>query len=301
MKYSDLMRENRGAMSGVRQFLVSRAEVVLVVRHESEALTCERRYADEDHAVKTSERTHAGHEARVKKGYVVGGRVFGYRNEDVFVGEDGHGRPAKVGVIRKVIPEQAAIVRRIFQLYASGLGAKAIAKKLNNERVPTPTPCNRKDSTKVRPLQHWAPATVRTILARDLYRGVVVWNKSRKRDDWREINQQPRPHAEWFVASEPNENLRIVSDKSWAQVQSRRADTAGRALRFSDGRMSGRPPKTPTRNLLAGLAMCGACGGSLSVETGPQKRGRVPEYVCYRDRHYPPILGPSSLTRQSGA
>ena len=28
----------------------------------------------------------------------------------------------------------------------------------------------------------WAPSTVREILYRDLYRGVVVWNRIRKRD-----------------------------------------------------------------------------------------------------------------------
>ena len=49
--------------------------------------------------------------------------------------------------------------------------------------------------------------------------------------------------------------------------------------------LSGRPPKTATQNLLAGLAPCAVCGGGLVVETSPRKRGRVPEYVCSRHRH----------------
>jgi hypothetical protein len=49
---------------------------------------------------------------------------------------------------------------------------------------------------------------------------------------------------------------------------------------------SGRPPKTATKNLLAGLASCGVCGGGLVVETSPRKRGRVPEYVCFRHRKH---------------
>jgi hypothetical protein len=77
-----------------------------------------------------------------------------------------------------------------------------------------------------------------------------------------------------------------VSDDLWERVRARRADTAGKSLRFADGRMSGRPPKTATKNLLAGLATCAECGGGLVVETSPRKRGRVPEYVCYRHRHY---------------
>ena len=83
-----------------------------------------------------------------------------------------------------------------------------------------------------------------------------------------------------------NEALRIVSDDLWKKVESRRADTAGKSLRFSDGRMSGRPPKAPTKNLLAGLASCSVCGGGLVVETSPSKRGRIAEYVCFRHRNH---------------
>ncbi len=38
------------------------------------------------------------------------------------------------------------------------------------------------------------------------------------------------------------------------------------------------------KNLLAGLATCGVCGGGLVVETSSRKRGRVAEYVCHRRR-----------------
>jgi site-specific DNA recombinase len=48
--------------------------------------------------------------------------------------------------------------------------------------------------------------------------------------------------------------------------------------------LSGRPPKHETKNLLAGLATCGLCGGGLIVETSSRKRGRAHEYVCSRRR-----------------
>jgi hypothetical protein len=32
------------------------------------------------------------------------------------------------------------------------------------------------------------------------------------------------------------------------------------------------------------LATCALCGGGLVVETSPRKRGRIPEYICYRHR-----------------
>jgi recombinase-like zinc beta ribbon protein len=58
-----------------------------------------------------------------------------------------------------------------------------------------------------------------------------------------------------------------------------------KSLRLTGGRLSGRPPKTATKNLLAGLATCAACGGGMVVETSPRRRGRVPEYHCYRAKH----------------
>jgi hypothetical protein len=76
-----------------------------------------------------------------------------------------------------------------------------------------------------------------------------------------------------------------VSDDLWNRVRSRREDTEGKSLRFDSGRLSGRPPKNATKNLLAGLASCGVCGGGLVVETSSRKNGRQHEYVCHRHRH----------------
>lgn len=273
------------AQAGVEIFEYVHGQSLTPKSPTAKLLSSVQGYADEDYAVKSGERTKEAHVDRVRRGHVVGGRVFGYRNRDVFHGEDLHGRPLKSHVTREIDKAEAATVRRIFQLYASGLGLKAIAKRLNNEQVQSPKPFVRRDPTKVQPVRGWAPATIRTILCRDLYRGVVVWNRSRKRDDFRQVNQQRRPESEWMTLA-PNEELRIVSDDLWRRVQSRRADTAGRALRFASGRISGRPPKTPTKNLLAGLATCGTCGGGFVVETCPRKQGGVSAYLCYRHRHY---------------
>jgi DNA invertase Pin-like site-specific DNA recombinase len=288
-----LGRETIKTMALIQQLDEAGVQVVEVMTggHElalrtptEKLLTFVQGHSDEDHARKTSERTKAALTRRVLRGQVAGCRVYGYVNEDVFDGVDVHGRPRKSHVRRRVDPVEAAVVRRIFQLYASGTGGKRIAKTLNREEAPPPKPFIRKDPTTVRP-PAWNPSTIRTILGRDLYRGVVVWNRSKKRNAHLRVDPQPRPESEW-IRLPVNESLRIVSDDLWARVQSRREDTAGKTLRFADGRMSGRPPKTPTKNMLAGMATCGACGGSIIVETSPRKRGRVPEYVCHRHRHY---------------
>ena len=238
-------------------------------------------YADEDHREKTRERTHESHADKFRRGHVVGGRVFGYRNVHIYNGEDEHGNPRRSHTVREVDAKEAEVVRRIFELYVSGLGLKAIAKHLTSEGAVFPKPFKRKDETKVLPVNGWAPSTVRAILCRELYRGVATWNRSRKRDDWGQKNQTRRPESDWMHT----EVERIVSDDLWHRVSSRREDMEGRAVRFASGRLSGRPPKHSTVNLLAGLATCSVCGGGLLVETSGRKVGRVPQYVCYRRRH----------------
>lgn len=140
------------------------------------------------------------------------------------------------------------------------------------------------DPTKVLPVMGWSPSTVGAILARELYRGVLVWNRSKKRPGSQQgqVKQVPRPESEWLRT--PAEHLRIIDEQLWKRVESRRRVTEGKALRFAGGRLSGAPPKHGSHNLLAGLATCALCGGGLIVETSPRKRGRVPEYLCARRR-----------------
>lgn len=247
------------------------------------AMSAIRSAADEAHREDTRIRVHEAHTGKHAKGYCVGGRVFGYRNEDVFNGVDLHGRPLRSHVVRRVNLEESATVVRIFELYASGLGLKAIAKRLNADGVPAPKPFIRKDPTKPQPEQRWAPATIRAILGRELYRGVYVWNKSRKRTEtWGKSRQRPRPESDWKRTPVPE--MQIIPDDLWTQVRARRAETERGAVRFSSGRLSGRPPAHGEHNLLAGLATCALCGGGLVVETSRAKSGRNAAYVCHRRR-----------------
>ena len=268
------------AQAGVEVFEYGHGQSLTPKTWLDKAMSAMRSAADEAHREQTRDRVHEAHLAKVRRGYVVGGRVFGYRNQDVFQGEDQHGRPLRSHVERVVVAAEAAVVWRIFELYASGLGLKAIAKRLTTEQAAHPKLFRRRDG--LAPVNGWSPATIRTILCRELYRGIVVWNRSRKRDDWGQVDQQPRSKEEWVRV--PVEDLRIIPDDLWERVRSRRADTEGRTLRFERGRMSGRPPRAGVKNLLAGLATCGVCGGGLIVETSSRKRGRVAEYVCARRR-----------------
>jgi site-specific DNA recombinase len=209
---------------------------------------------------------------RAKAGRVTGGRVFGYANHRV---AQGH-------VERRRNDAEAAVVLRIFELFDSGYGLKRIAKLLSIEEAPAPQPFQRKDAP-VRKQGAWSPSTVRAVLSRELYHGVVVWNRTMKRNADGEVAPTDRPESEWLRIPAPE--LKLVPDDLWKRVSQRRKEVEGRSLRFSHGRISGRPPKHGTQNLLAGLATCGVCGGGMVAEVSSRKRGlNVPVYVCYNRR-----------------
>jgi len=97
---------------------------------------------DEQALVGIADKVHRGQEGRVLKGLNPGGKCFGYINVPIEdpTRQGKYGRPAILGVELRIRPEQAAVVIRIFRMYADGYGLARIAKILNDERVPAPQP-----------------------------------------------------------------------------------------------------------------------------------------------------------------
>jgi site-specific DNA recombinase len=164
-------------------------------------------YADELEREQARQRTYDAMQRKAGAGHVTDGRVFGYDNVEV-LGTDGqpsHGE-------RRINAAQAAVVRRIFELCAGGAGLTRITKTLNAEGVPAPRP------QQGRP-RAWSGSTVRDVLLRELYRGVIVWNQTRKRARWGQHRQRARPEADWVRVPAPT--LRIVSDTLWTAARAR--------------------------------------------------------------------------------
>src|SRR5215467_7220974 len=221
------------------------------------------------------QRTYDALRRRAEAGAVTGGRVFGYRNE-----RNG------TGYVHRVIDEtEAAIVRRIFTLYAEGDGLTRIAKRLNADGVPAA-----RSGT-----GSWAPTAIREILRRPLYAGRVVWNKSQKVTRQGTRGQRQRPATEW-----------LEREALWEAVARRRQRAATTyASQTRDGRRCGRPPGSDLRSpsLLGGLAQCAECGGSLTSMTRPYgsagQRRRVAIYACaYHQKRGPAVCANAVVIRQ---
>ena len=90
-------------------------------------------FASEMEREKARQRTYDAMLRKAKALHVTGGKVYGYDNVDV-LGPGG----VRQSVTRRTNEEQAAVLRRIFELYASGVGMLTIAHRLNDEGVKPP-------------------------------------------------------------------------------------------------------------------------------------------------------------------
>ncbi len=150
---------------------------------------------DEQFLVSLGEKVHRGQEGRALKGMQPGGKCYGYRNIPI---EDPtrsgkYGRLAVTGVKLGIVEEEAAVVRRIFQMYANGNGQTTIAKTLNAEGVLSPQPARN------RPIRAWCTSSIHEMLRNERYHGVFVWNRTKKdrNPETGRKTSRPRPQADW--------------------------------------------------------------------------------------------------------
>jgi site-specific DNA recombinase len=138
-------------------------------------------------------------------------------------------------------------------LYASDIGLAQIAKTLNAAYVTPPHGGQ----------LGWCPTAIRDILRRDLYRGIVWWNRTQSIQREGTKKQRQRPESEWLKIDAPE--LRIVSEVLWEQVADRRARNLTAYARGPHGRLLSRPTGEDLRSsyLLSSITKCVTCGGSI--------------------------------------
>jgi DNA invertase Pin-like site-specific DNA recombinase len=160
--------------SGVRLVFVSQG--IDTDSEQAEVLLATHGIVDSLYIRELAKKTHRGVEGRALQGLHTGGRCFGYRGAPIEdpTRTDSYGRPQILGVKLEIHPEQAAVVARIFTDYAAGDSITTIAKKLNAEGVASPAP--------YRGQRHpsWAPSAISVMLHNERYRGVAIWNRTRK-------------------------------------------------------------------------------------------------------------------------
>lgn len=156
-----------------------------------------------------SERTIRGLEARARDMFSTGQRPYGYGSEATRE-EIRKGRKYFSHYKILIIPQEAEVVRRVFQLYIDGFGKYAIAKKLNRDKIPLRHQSQSKE---------WKDGPIHKMLHNEKYIGRWVFRKnyySLDPDTGMRV-QKPRPREQWIENT--REDLRIIPQDLWDRVQ----------------------------------------------------------------------------------
>ena len=214
----------------------------------------------------TSKKVKAVKKACAENGKFMGTYpAFGYKRDP----EDKH---------HLVIDEETApIVRRIFDMRASGNTFRQIAITLNEEGVPSPGTVyyQRKGTSDPRRVNHlWADQTVKNIVRNEVYIGNMVQGKCGTLS-YKSRQLKAKPTEDWIRVEGTHEPL--ISREIWDTVVSidrkrvRKRDTA-------DG----------VRSIFTGLVYCADCGFKMrnQVERFTYKDGRPGRYSSFLCGNY---------------
>ncbi len=155
----------------------------------------------------------------------------------------------------EIVPTEAEIVRRIFQLYIDGWGYKKIANPLTDESVPTPRMAerDRKEAAgeayrrTAKPV--WAIVTVQGIIDNDFYIGTLRQGKyTRKKINGKEIRRDESDH--------------IVIERHHQPILDYRTFATAKALREDRSTAHYRGQKKYD-NTYSGFLECGDCGSPM--------------------------------------
>ena len=222
---------------------------------------------------KIRQRTRDGVRARITSGYWSGVAPYGYK----LVPDESTRTDRGCKVWLRPDDAEATIVRRIYRAYVEGAGYIAIAKGLNADGIPGPTPPGRqrKDrngAVKAIPTT-WGPDRVHDILRHPIYRGVVTFGRT--------ITVKRGGRHVATHAADPETIIRQIRPEL-AIIDPALADAvdAAHARRAEPKGTTSRRPRHIVHPL-SGWARCARCKGSITTH----KNGSgTTKYVCDRWR-----------------
>ncbi|MFZ5352784.1 MAG: recombinase family protein [Bacillota bacterium] len=154
------------------------------------------------------------------------------------------------GFTLEINPEQADVVKLIFELYTKGelqpdgsykrLGVSLIVRKLNDMKIP--------------PMKGdvWVTSTIQGILQNPVYIGKIRWNSRpavKKMVDGQMSKERPRAKKEdWVLVDGLHES--IIDNETWELAQDYYTQNAPSPV----------PTRYKTVNPLSGIIVCGVCG-----------------------------------------
>ena len=208
--------------------------------------------------------------------YIASFALYGYQKD-----------PAVKGRLQ-IDPEAAEVVKRIFALALSGMGAHKIAQILNNEGIPSPTAYKQQNGdcyqlARKTPCESlWSSGTIYQMLHNQTYAGDLVQGRHKK-VSYKSKRTVWLPKSQWIVVENTHEA--IIDKETYDTVQ----QMMQRRTRSGAGGMI---------HPLAGKVVCSCCG-SVMEQTArqPGADGTRTRYVrCRMHQRAPEVCGNKTCT-----
>ena len=173
-----------------------------------------------------------------------------------------HARKAPYGYVKSdtekktpiVDEEAAAVVKRIFEMRASGLSPHKIADKLNEDKIPNPSKYSFDKYGIVGKRNHfnlWGFCAVNSILRNPTYLGHMAqqrWGSV----SYKNHKRYKKDESEWIVVKNTHEP--IITQELWDKVREVEKSVA-----------QGRKTKRGYTHPLSGFLFCADCGGKMKL------------------------------------
>ncbi len=157
-----------------------------------------------------------------------------------------------------IIPEQAEIVKRIFAEVLAGKGSEAIAKELDDEKIPTKRG------------GRWTSTSIRAILANEKYTGDVIFQKTYT-DDFFNRHINAGEHDMYYVKDHHEAIVSREDFESARQLISQRASEKG----IEQG-----SKKYQQRYAFSSKIICNECGNTFKRRIHTSTYGKYIAWAC---------------------
>ena len=158
--------------------------------------------------------------------------------------------------------EVAWIVSKIFNLYLEGYGYRAIATKLNNENIPTPSQYRSCANTPI--ANNWIAQHIKRVLENEVYTGCMISGTTEKISFKSKVTRR-KSKDEWIKVENTHES--IIDKETFNAVQ----DIIKKKQVYA--------PKSITPCKYAGLLYCGKCSSPLYFI---KRKDKPDNFICSR-------------------
>ena len=197
----------------------------------------------EDESKQLSNRIIFGNSVTAQKGVTRSIGLYGYQ----YIKEDKS---------LQIIPQEAEVIRLIFNLREQGLGSRRIANYLNNNGYTT------------RSGSKWLGNVIGRLLRNKTYCGYSVRNRYKCNTMYNNHSHKIKPQEEW-IEIKSDKIQPIISEEQFSKVQQLIADSRIEGK----GRYNG-------VSMLSGKIMCGECNSSYWRNSRKNKNGEYYFYNC---------------------